>query len=728
MAMYESAAEIDVFFKCLFQYRPIRRLGEGAFGLAFLVFDEVEKVKKVFKFPKDESTTEALHREGENLVKLSELAHANIIRLHQYGKVRMTWNGVEQDRYYLNMAYGGIALREKVGKLRFTRDENGNSFYFGSGRRLSLEESLRIAIDCCQGIEAAHGFRGSTVRILHRDIKPENILIDEETGVARLGDFGISRIIDRTSAVVSYAGTPLYMDPECAANRATLQCDLYSLGMVIYEMLTGELPFHAYPRPAEPPALPSSYVPEIPPDLDAAVLRTLELSVPARYASAGELLADLRRIYSRLNPLPRRYQELSVIDDGRRLCDDQEREERVVVRLISTSASLSEFARLCDRLRRLEKPAIEIPLRQFENYQIAGVVSRPPTGSNLVEQFGKGRKVEDVGQLETLCSVVADACDLLHAMHQAGIRHGLVSPYSIVTSPSGTRLLEAGNEVALRANVLNKNTDGILDWLTPLQPYMSPQILRADHEPSAVDDVYSVGAVLFERLTGVPPLGEEVRAGLRQGHLFPEVPHDVRKLNRMVPMRLAKLIAHALTFNPLDRLADIGEFGEKLRAIQWPAETVQSLISDSLDLYPVGAGPSRLIEACNLLDEVLRLDPGNPAAHFARGVIYFRCGSFGYAVDELTKSARVSPDSEVYDLLGQAYERWDRQSDKAFECYRKSIGYRADPEVLERFACVQFAMGRATDAAMALKRSIELEPDKSIQERRRLLLAEWELM
>src|SRR4051794_1591641 len=113
--MYETQAELDAFFRCLFQFRFERKLGEGAFGLAVLVHDEVEEIRKVFKLPKDRQVTEALLQEGANLRKLSELSHPNIIHLHQYGKVVMKWNGVKENRYYLNMAFGGTSLRARLG-------------------------------------------------------------------------------------------------------------------------------------------------------------------------------------------------------------------------------------------------------------------------------------------------------------------------------------------------------------------------------------------------------------------------------------------------------------------------------------------------------------------------------------------------------------------------------------------------------------------------------------
>ncbi len=166
---------------------------------------------------------------------------------------------------------------------------------------LESRESARIMVQICEAIDFAHR-RG----ILHRDLKPSNILLDEQ-GQARVSDFGLAKLCDsadnltRTDAVV---GTPLYMSPEQASGRNSLvgpAADIYSLGSVLYHMLTGRPPFLGDSpmqlaikiMEVEPPA-PRMLDPKIDRDLEMIVIRCLQKPPDLRYSTAGDLANDLR--------------------------------------------------------------------------------------------------------------------------------------------------------------------------------------------------------------------------------------------------------------------------------------------------------------------------------------------------------------------------------------------------------------------------------------------------
>lgn len=723
--MYDTQQEIDEFFKCLFQFRPVRKLGEGAFGLAILVLDEVEQVQKVFKLPKDKHTTEALCKEGSNLVKLSELLHPNIIRLHQFGKVRMTWNGTEEDRYYINMAYGGSSLRAKLGRLRTELDENGNSRFFGSGRRLAPEEAIRIAVDVCNGLEAAHGFRGARIRMLHRDIKPANILIDDNSGTARLSDFGLSRVIARSSSQVSGAGTYLYMDPECFHGRATVASDLYSLGIVLYEMITGELPFFDFPARFEGmPRMPSEFVPDLPPEIDGIIARALSADPKERYPDSAAMLAELRRLAARLNPLPPRFTKLSDLSAGRLLCRDEETGERVAVRLINTQVGLTELAQQCNRLQDIRARGLELPLRHFVNEQFVGVVSRVPADPDLVNHFA-AHPAGSLEQLQRLCEVLAEVCDIVAVLHREGLVHGFLSPYAITVGREGPRIHDVGLSPVLRARAVSGNVHDSLELMGTLVPFMSPQTLAASQDPAPADDVYSLAAILHYLLTGEAAVGQEDRHRLMLGGAVAEVPYNVRKANVLVPPALAATIAKGLHFNPHDRPGSASEMARRIRSCRWPDETVAALIQEAVDTFPEGAGPDALLKACELLDLAVKIDPGNPRVHYARGVVYFRDGSYRHAIHELAKAALVTPEVEVLALLAEAYEHQGTDLTKAVAAYERALRHGDDPLLCERLARVLWQLGKPRRAVHMLRRAIETEPDESLRQRRRMLLQEW---
>jgi eukaryotic-like serine/threonine-protein kinase len=168
----------------------------------------------------------------------------------------------------------------------------------GDGRRLDLERAVAIAVQVADALDHAHG-RG----VIHRDVKPGNILIDE-SGHAKLADFGIAATMDeqaRTTVTGEVLGTIAYLAPErLAAHPATPAADLYALGVVLYQMVTGRLPFEAGSPEAMAeahrslvPKAPGSLVP-VPPDLERIILRAVANEPGERFRSAGEFARRLR--------------------------------------------------------------------------------------------------------------------------------------------------------------------------------------------------------------------------------------------------------------------------------------------------------------------------------------------------------------------------------------------------------------------------------------------------
>jgi serine/threonine-protein kinase len=171
-------------------------------------------------------------------------------------------------------------------------------------RQMPSRATVGIARQICRGLQAAH-----EQGIIHRDIKPQNVLIDAK-GEVKLMDFGIARMAEAPEAMTQaglIVGTPHYMSPEqVQGNPLDARSDVYSMGVLIYELLVGRRPFESssltgvltahITEKAKPPI---DQRPEIGRELNAIVMRCLEKQPGARYADAGALLADLDRV-----PLP----------------------------------------------------------------------------------------------------------------------------------------------------------------------------------------------------------------------------------------------------------------------------------------------------------------------------------------------------------------------------------------------------------------------------------------
>ncbi len=258
-------------------------LGAGGMGIVYKARDRELDDLVALKMLKrdlwgDRTQLERLKSE----IKLArKITHPNVLRTHDFGEI----DGVP----YISMEYvRGVTLRYMLDHT--AGDQAG---------RLPYSAGLRLAKQLCAGLVAAHA-----VGVLHRDIKPENLIL-EPTGNAKLMDFGIARPIDRMAPGQTQAGfivgTPQYLAPEILQGReADPRSDLYSCGIVLYEIFTGSLPFNGptamdimvkHLREVPPP--PSSRWQEIPPALETAILRCLEKDPDRRYRSVAELLREL---------------------------------------------------------------------------------------------------------------------------------------------------------------------------------------------------------------------------------------------------------------------------------------------------------------------------------------------------------------------------------------------------------------------------------------------------
>ena len=202
------------------------------------------------------------------------LAHPNIVNVYDVGN--------DQDVYYIVMELvEGITLKKYIEKKG----------------KLEIRESIGIAMQVCQGIEAAH-----EQKIIHRDIKPQNIMISKD-GKVKVTDFGIARAASTQTISSNAMGSVHYISPEQArGGYCDERSDIYSIGIVMYEMLTGMVPFEgestvqvALMHIQSEMTPPRKHEPMIPVSLEKIILKCTQKKPEARYAGVAALIADLRR-------------------------------------------------------------------------------------------------------------------------------------------------------------------------------------------------------------------------------------------------------------------------------------------------------------------------------------------------------------------------------------------------------------------------------------------------
>ena len=275
-------------FPKLGRFRIVAELGRGAMGVVYKAEDpllsRIVAIKTIIMSPDAEERAEFEARFYQEAKAAGGLNHPTLITIHDIGR--------EGDIAYMAMELlEGVDLREMMRQ-----------------GRLELALALDIAAQVADGLAHAHEHG-----VVHRDVKPGNIMIVRGRH-AKIMDFGIARlrVSDVKTQAGSVLGSPRYLSPEqVTGQRADHRSDLFSFGIVLYEMLTGATPFSGadmtqllYQIGTAMPPPPSAINPALPAMLDLIVAKALEKDADARYQSAKDLAADLRACGAELSSVP----------------------------------------------------------------------------------------------------------------------------------------------------------------------------------------------------------------------------------------------------------------------------------------------------------------------------------------------------------------------------------------------------------------------------------------
>ncbi len=529
------------------RYKIIDELGQGGMAEVYVARDPVIERPVALKIIREQYSenprfNQRFRREA-NII--ANLEHRAILPVYDFGKDETT------GQLFLVMR-----LMPDVLHKRIARDGP-----------LSLENASRILNRLAAALIKAHN-QG----IIHRDIKPANILLDDD-GTVFLADFGLAAPaanIEPGSVPSSYGGSPFYMAPEQWQNGTVESyTDVYQLGVTLFEMLTGQLPF-----PENDEMLPERHINEhIPfacelnPRLPRAIEPILEKAMAKnpldRYATPQELAEAVAKLL-RPEKIKNRYEIKEKLQHGRMavvylahdLFDDRDVALKIIKhKLIRNQPFQQRFKRQKEIITGMQQTAV-VPVYDIDQHDGQPYLAMQfMEGSSLRERFVKER----IFSVAVVCILAERLAEALDAVHAENMTHGDINPGNVLLDVDGNCYL-----TDFHITCLVELTDAVMSYEDHLGylPYLTPEQWRGE-QPSARTDVYQFGMMLFELLTGQRPFLESSAKKLRQC-IEHDAPPKASSINPELPPQFDKILAKAMAKRPQDRFASVGELVKRL--------------------------------------------------------------------------------------------------------------------------------------------------------------------
>ena len=691
-------------------YKIIEKIGSGGMGEVYLAEDSELKRKVALKFlplqyASDEGFKTRFKREAQAAAGLS---HPNIIHIYEV----LEYQG---QPFFAMELVEGRSLRDVI-----------------HSEELSLRQVLDVAAQICEGLSEAH-----EAGVVHRDIKPSNILINKK-GRVQVVDFGLARIEgeDKLTKTGSTLGTIGYMAPEQVEGKETDQrSDIFSVGVVLHEMLTGRQPFRRDNEAAtlhaivnETPEPVARYKADVPEGVQQIVDKALEKNRDTRYQHIDDLLADLKRVKRDMKPAPpprrRLYPwligTLAVVALAALLLpllpDKVPAQKHLVVLPFTNVGEVLNNQAFCDGLME----TLTSKLSQLEQFQGAlWVVPASEVRERGITSTRQARRAFGVtlavtGSVQRIAEKVRMTLNLVDAQQERQLR-------SLVVEAS------LANVFALQDSTVIKLA-GMLE--VELQPEQQRLLMAGGTTIGGAYDFYIQGRGYLQRYERVENIDTAIGlfrqalskdstyalayAGLGEAywrkykaskdpqwveHAIETSQHAVELNDQLAPVH----ITVGLIYKGTGRYEEaVQEFQQALKLDSVSHEAYRGLAAAYVHL-------NEIEQAEATYQKVIELKPDYWAGHYDLGLFYHYLGRYEDALKLLHKLEDLLPDDVIaYDNLGALYFYLERWTD-ARKIWERALQIAPSYVTYSNLGTLYFMEKRYADAAQMFEKALEIK-------------------
>lgn len=650
------------------RYQIESMLGQGGMGRVYKAYDKELDRPVALKVLQPELTSDAnaMQRFKQELLLASRISHKNILRIHDLGEA--------DNIKFISMAF--VDGQDLHHLLR-------------SGR-LSIERTRNIAQQLCEALDAAH-----SEGIIHRDLKPQNILMGAGDHVY-VSDFGLAKSLESSAAGMTrtgqYLGTPRYMAPEqVEAGQVDKRTDLYALGLILFEMVTGEDCFKGdstlqimYRRVKEKPPNPNQVNPDVPDYLARIILRCLERDPAYRYQDAREILADLRAasvtpaaksLGAKLSDLPKSLWLAAAVV--------------LLLAVVLVIPSVRHVFRPGPRVATAPSTPAPPGVPPLSRGRFIAVLPLQVLGdAHQVAYLAEGIQEALSAKLFQLKDVRMTSADASSKINQR-------EPLPEIAAALGANLLVQG--------MLQTSGDKIR-IIVNLEDAPDSKQLWSKEFDGVTGDLFTIEDQIYDQLVSalnVTPTSDEVaRAAARPTYNIAAYDLYLHGRNALRGHQ-AKDIQSALDY-----------FSQAVAKDPSFALAYSGVADASLRMYGIKKDSFWTDKALAAAEQAKQLNGNLPEVHFALGSAYSATGKYNEAVAELKGAVGLAPNSdEAYLRLGDAYLQSGNAS-AAMQSFQKAVQlnpYFWDNQ--DEIGNAYFLQGDYTKALAAFQQVTVLAPD-----------------